>query len=74
MSQEKEHAERIAELEAKSALADDLLDELNRTVFRQQQQIEQLARDLQAVRERVRDLAIAPRAAADPGDEVPPHY
>jgi SlyX protein len=74
MPQEKEHADRIAELEAKSALADDLLDELNRTVFRQQQQIEQLARDLQAVRERLRDLAVATPAAADPGDEVPPHY
>ena len=74
MSQENEHADRITELEAKVALADDLLDELNRTVFRQQQQIEQLARELQAVRERVRDLAVAPRPASDPGDEVPPHY
>ncbi len=74
MAQENDYANRIAELEAKAALADDLLDEINRTVFRQQQQIEQLARDLQAVRERVRDLAVAPRAAADPGDEVPPHY
>ena len=74
MSQGNEHAARIAELEAKAAFADDLLDELNRTVFRQQQQIEQLARDLQALRERVRDLAVAPRAAVDPGDEVPPHY
>lgn len=74
MSRETPDADRIAELEARAALADDLLDELNRTVFRQQQQIDQLARDLQAVRERVRDLAVAPRPAADPGEEVPPHY
>ena len=74
MSRETPDADRIAELEARAALADDLLDEINRTVFRQQQQIDQLARDLQAVRERVRDLAVAPRPAADPGEEVPPHY
>ena len=74
MPQMSAYADRIAELEAKATLADDLLDELNRTVFRQQQQIEQLARDLQALRERVRDLGEAPRAASDPGAEVPPHY
>jgi SlyX protein len=74
MSRETPDADRIAELEARAALADDLLDELNRTVFRQQQQIDQLARELQAVRERVRDLAVAPRPAPDPGEEVPPHY
>ncbi|MGB8301493.1 MAG: SlyX family protein, partial [Azonexus sp.] len=33
---------RITELEIKISYAEDLVDELNRTVFRQQQQIDQL--------------------------------
>lgn len=65
---------RLTELEVKVGFADDLLDQLNRTVFRQQQQIEQLARELAALRERVREMADTPRTARDPGDEVPPHY
>jgi SlyX protein len=40
---------RMIDLEVKSAYADDLLDQLNRTVFRQQQQIESLARGLRAL-------------------------
>ena len=66
--------DRIVELEAKAALADDLLDELNRTVFRQQQQIEQLAREVVALRERMLELADAGPRRPDAADEVPPHY
>ena len=74
MHEGKDHGDRIAELEAKAAFADDLLEQLNRTVFRQQQRIDQLARELQALRERVRDLAVAPGARPGPADEIPPHY
>ncbi|WP_368640677.1 SlyX family protein [Castellaniella ginsengisoli] len=63
---------RMIDLEVKSAYADDLLDQLNRTVFRQQQQIESLARELLALRQQL-------AAGATPGldaaaDERPPHY
>jgi len=65
--------ERIAEIEAKLALAEDLLDTLNLTVYRQQQHIDRLERELRALHDQVE----ASRAAGAPGalaDEVPPHY
>ena len=63
---------RIAELELKLNLSEDHLEELNRTVFRQQQQIDLL-------QEQIRELYQLMQAA-EPGeprnlrDEIPPHY
>ena len=52
--------------------AEDLLDELNRTVWRQQQELDLL-------REQVRQLAqqvktIQPANPLRPEDEIPPHW
>lgn len=63
---------RLNELEAKLSLAEDLLDALNRTVYRQEQQIAQLERDVRALRRQL--LEVAPGDAVSPGDEIPPHY
>ena len=63
---------RLVDLEVKAAYADDLLDQLNRTVFRQQQQIESLARELLAMRQQFA-AGNAPGAGGPP-DERPPHY
>jgi SlyX protein len=63
---------RLVTLELKATEAEDLLDQLNRTVFRQQQQIEWLARELVSLRQQ-----LAPGDGAAPGpvvDERPPHY
>jgi SlyX protein len=65
-------AARLDEVEVKLGYVDDLLDTLNRTVFRQQQQIEQLAQALAALRQSLRPIASG--AASDPRDEIPPHY
>lgn len=64
--------ERVNDLEVKVAFLEDLVDELNRTVFRQQQQIDVLVAQLAALREQV-------QGAAQPEfrslrDEIPPHY
>lgn len=64
--------ERIVVLETKLMAAEDLLDELNRTVWRQQQELDLL-------REQVRQLAqqvktIQPGAPNRPEDEIPPHW
>jgi SlyX protein len=61
---------RLAEIEIKLSFTEDLLEELNRTVFRQQQQIEQLQQELRALRQQMQtsDGSAAPR------DEKPPHY
>ena len=64
---------RIAELEAKLMLSEDLLETLNRTVYRQQQQIDRLERELRALRDQVEAAAAAAEPNA-PQDEVPPHY
>ena len=63
---------RITELEIKISYAEDLIDELNRTVFRQQQQIDFLARELNTLRQQVQ--AAAPAQAANLRDDIPPHY
>ena len=63
---------RITELEIKISYAEDLIDELNRTVFRQQQQIDFLARELDALRQQVQSAT--PQQATSLFDEIPPHY
>ncbi len=63
---------RLNELEAKISLAEDLLDALNRTVYRQQQEIERLQQDIRALRQQLQQ--VAPAGAASPGNEIPPHY
>lgn len=63
---------RLAEIEVKLSFSEELLEALNQTVYRQQQQIEQLQKDLLAVREQVRTCL--PAESRDPHDETPPHY
>ena len=63
--------QRMTDLEVKASFAEDLLDQLNHTIFRQQQQIEQLARDVAELRQRIPQDMGAPNA---PRDELPPHY
>ena len=63
---------RVAEIEAKLSFSEELLEALNRTVYRQQQQIDQLQLELRALREQLRTAL-----PAEPGnsrDETPPHY
>ena len=64
---------RLAEIEIKLSFSEDMLEELNRTVFRQQQQIEMLQKELRALRQQLQsdDTQAAPR---DLRDEIPPHY
>lgn len=64
-------AERITELEIKATFTEDLLEELNRTVVRQQQQIDLLVRELVTLREQADAAQPAVRSLRD---ELPPHY
>jgi SlyX protein len=63
---------RINELEAKLVFAEDLLEELNKTVYRQQQQIDQLQKELRELRKQV--AASIPNEQRSLRDEIPPHY
>jgi SlyX protein len=63
--------QRITELEIKAGFADDLIDKLNHTIFRQQQQIDLLLRELAHMRKRLEEGMNDGGAA---GNERPPHY
>lgn len=64
--------QRLTELEIKASFAEDLLDQLNLVVVRQQQQIDRLEREVQALREQGMPPGLeAPRNLRD---ELPPHY
>ncbi len=63
---------RLNELEAKISLAEDLLDAVNRTVYRQQQQIERLQQEVRVLSQQSQDAA--PAEAVNLNDEIPPHY
>lgn len=66
---------RIAELEAKLSFAEDLIDSLNRTVYRQQEQLDLLQRQLRLLHEQMQTLRSEKEAdPADPRQEIPPHY
>ncbi len=63
---------RLNDLEMKISYTEDMVDELNLTVFRQQQQIDQLIRQVTALREQVQN--VAPPEQLSLRDELPPHY
>lgn len=63
---------RLTEIEIKLSYTEDLVDELNRTVFRQQQQIDLLIGELRALREQV--MHAQPAEQRSLRDEIPPHY
>ncbi len=64
---------RLTDLEIKISYSEDMLDELNRTIFRQQQQIDRLIAEVHALRDQVRN-APASQEAGNLRDEIPPHY
>ena len=64
--------QRLTELEIKASFSDDLLDELNRAIFRQQQQIDSLIRELGHLRRQSPDAGAG--VARGARDEMPPHY
>ncbi|VFR95756.1 SlyX protein [plant metagenome] len=64
-------AKRLFDLEIKAGLADDMLDQLNQTIFRQQRQIELLGKELFELRRQGQEDSGTPRNLRD---ELPPHY
>jgi SlyX protein len=64
---------RLEALEVKASYADDLLDQLNHTVYQQQLQIDQLRRELALLRQQAQDQSSTP-AFRSLRDELPPHY
>ena len=64
--------QRLTELEIKASYSEDLLEQLNMAIYRQQLQIDALLGELQQVRQQQSDSSSgAPRNLRD---ELPPHY
>lgn len=62
---------RFEALEIKVSYTEDLLEQLNMTIYRQQQRIDALVQHLADLRQRTPEDAGANRSARD---ELPPHY
>jgi SlyX protein len=63
---------RVMELEVKASYSDDLLEQLNMTIYRQQQQIDALIHEVRQLRQQVPEGGAA--GARNLRDELPPHY
>jgi SlyX protein len=72
MTDEDKTDQRLTELEIKASFSEDLLDQLNLVVVRQQAQIDLLVREVKQLREQQPDGAAG--GAARLMDDLPPHY
>lgn len=63
---------RLNELEAKLAFAEDLIETLNQTVFRQQGQLDSLQQQMRLLHQQFKDAR--PDETNTLRDELPPHY
>ena len=63
---------RLTELEIKASFTEDLLDQLNLVVVRQQQQIDGLIRELAHLKQQASDAGSG--GVRSLRDELPPHY
>ena len=66
---------RLTELEIKASFQEDLLDQLNQVIVRQQRDIDQLLRDVDTLRRQAQQAIDAgPGLLRELRDELPPHY
>ena len=63
---------RLTEIEIKLTQMEDLLETLNLTVFRQQEQIASLQQQHRLLNQQLHDMALPERR--EPDEETPPHY
>lgn len=64
--------QRLESLEIKASFTEDLLDQLNMTIYRQQELIDRLAQEVIQLRRQLPEGGgVAPRNLRD---ELPPHY
>ena len=63
---------RLTALEIKASYTEDLLDSLNQTIFRQQQQIDALVREMEHLRKEA--IAAGAGGVTGPREDLPPHY
>lgn len=64
--------ERITNLEVKLSFSEDLVEELNQTVYKQQQQIDALIKEVKSLK--LQMASNLPSEGINARDEIPPHY
>ena len=64
---------RVMELEVKASYSDDLLEQLNMTIYRQQQVLDLLREEVRQLRKQVPEGGNA-GSSTNLRDELPPHY
>lgn len=72
MDAEQEINKRLTELEIKASFSEDLLDQLNQVIVRQQQQIDLLLREVSELRQQLPEAGT--RQPGRSADDLPPHY
>jgi len=72
MNEKQDTEQRLIDLEIKFSFMEDLVDELNQVVVRQQQQIDLLIREVTTLTQQPGDNA--PGTFRNLRDELPPHY
>lgn len=65
--------QRLTDLEIKASFTEDLVDQLNEVIVRQQRQIDALLREVADLRQQAPDDA-GPQPFRSLRDELPPHY
>ena len=65
--------QRLTEREIKASYTEDLLDQLNLVIYRQQQEIDALARTVAQLRQQMPEAG-GGAGARNLRDELPPHY
>lgn len=65
--------QRLTELEIKASFSEDLLDQLNQVIVRQQQEIDLLMREVRQLRLQLPE-GNAPGLSSGASRELPPHY
>jgi SlyX protein len=63
---------RLIDLEVKASFTEDLVEQLNQTIFQQQQQIDALIREVSQLRQQTPDAGSGGFSSLR--DELPPHY
>lgn len=71
-SSDSQVAQRLMDLEIKASFTEDLLDQLNQVIVRQQQQIDVLLEEVGRLRQPARDGE--ERHLRQLADDLPPHY
>ena len=64
--------DRLEKIETKLSLAEYMIEELNKTIYRQQRQIEQMQQEMRTLRQQLQ--ASLPPEQRSLMDEIPPHY